>query len=259
MLPAIPSKDPAVIMGILGVYKMTMEHERLGIPKEVIASQIIPFLFPLCVEPGLSLQQFRSLMATIREMMQRVEEEQKSKLENVAAMQAQHRSAMNLTMGSLPNEMETKSSITTPSTNVASNGVSNDVLFGLDAAKKTWTPAQPFNSLLSKNASFDTGLTSSSKMAGVSATPAVRATTPSWATPPATPAAPATPPATPATQAVKSRDAVTSMIQSNLCEMRMTTPMVRPLNAPTSLPYAWNSSAAVPGNQYNYIPMNHIG
>ena len=111
MLPAIPSKDPAVIMGILGVYKMTLEHERLGIPKEVIASQIIPFLFPLCVEPGLSLQQFRSLMATIKDMMMRVEDEQKSKLENVAAMQAQHRSQMNLTMDSLSNDMD-KSTVT---------------------------------------------------------------------------------------------------------------------------------------------------
>ena len=222
MLPAIPSKDPAVIMGILGVYKMTMEHERLGIPKEVIASQIIPFLFPLCVEPGLSLQQFRALMALIREMMTRVEEEQKSKLENVAAMQAQHRSAMSLTMGG---DMESKSSITSPSTTTSSNGVSSSNgagLFGLDAAKKA-------------SCSFtDSGLSS------VTATPAVRATLPSWASPPAAAAA---------TQPGRPRDAVASMMQSNLSEMRMTAPMVKPLNAQPSAPFAWNSGATVPGKQ----------
>ena len=260
MLPAIPSKDPAVIMGILGVYKMTLEHERLGIPKEVIASQIIPFLFPLCVEPGLSLQQFRSLMATIREMMQRVEEEQKSKLENVAAMQAQHRSAMNLTMGCLPNDLERKPSITSP-TNVSSNGVSNDVLFGMNGAKKT-TPAQPLDSLLSKNCSLsDTGLTANNKMTSVSAMPAVKPTLASWASPPTpahTPAHIPAPTPAPATQTGRPRDAVTSMMQSNLSEMRMTPPMVRPLNAQTSVPYSWNSGAAVPGNQYDFVLSDYV-
>jgi hypothetical protein len=40
MLPQIPSKDPAVIMGILGIYKIALEHPRLGIPKETIATQV---------------------------------------------------------------------------------------------------------------------------------------------------------------------------------------------------------------------------
>ena len=43
-----------------------MEHTRLGIPKEVLATQILPFLFPLTVEPSLSLTQFRTLMQIIQ-------------------------------------------------------------------------------------------------------------------------------------------------------------------------------------------------
>ncbi len=43
MLPQIPSKDPAVIMGILGIYKIALEHPRLGIPKETIATQVSIF------------------------------------------------------------------------------------------------------------------------------------------------------------------------------------------------------------------------
>ena len=102
MLPSIPSKDPAVIMGILGIYKLSLENPRLGIPKEVIATQIVPFLFPLSVEPGLSLSQFRSLMAMIKDMLHRVEEEQKSKLQNVAALQEEQRSSLHSTLSSIP-------------------------------------------------------------------------------------------------------------------------------------------------------------
>jgi len=65
MLPVIPSKDPAILMAILGVYKIALEHPRLGIPKEVLATQIIPFLYPMVVEPSLSLTQFRTLSATV--------------------------------------------------------------------------------------------------------------------------------------------------------------------------------------------------
>lgn len=100
MLPAIPSRDPAVVMAILGVYKIALEHPRLGIPKEVIATQIVPFLFPLLVEPGLSLTQFRALVAMVKEMLAKVEEEQKTKLESVAALQDEQRSALgNLSLG----------------------------------------------------------------------------------------------------------------------------------------------------------------
>lgn len=101
MLPTIPSRDPAVIMATLGVYKTTLQHPRLGIPKEAIATQIVPFLFPLLVEPGLSLAQFRSVSALIKDMMTRVEEEQKMKLESVAALQEEQRTALgNLSMDS---------------------------------------------------------------------------------------------------------------------------------------------------------------
>lgn len=120
MLPAIPSRDPAVVMAILGVYKIALEHPRLGIPKEVIATQIVPFLFPLLVEPGLSLTQFRALVSMVKEMLAKVEEEQKTKLESVAALQEEQRSALgNLSLG------ESKNSTASGGGAASSSGTSN--------------------------------------------------------------------------------------------------------------------------------------
>jgi SCY1-like protein 2 len=37
LLPALPkvnSKDPAVLMAVLGIYKMVFEHQKFGIPKD---------------------------------------------------------------------------------------------------------------------------------------------------------------------------------------------------------------------------------
>nr|CAG4636783.1 EOG090X018J [Ceriodaphnia reticulata] len=124
MLPSIPSKDPAVVMAILGVYKIALEHPRLGIPKEVIATQIVPFLFPLLVEPGLSLTQFRALTTMIKEMLAKVEEEQKSKLESVAALQEEQRTALgSLSLG----ESLSKPATSATPTSAANSAVSQQI------------------------------------------------------------------------------------------------------------------------------------
>jgi hypothetical protein len=39
------------------IYKLTMNSNKLGITKEVIATKVIPYLVPLSIENGLSLQQ----------------------------------------------------------------------------------------------------------------------------------------------------------------------------------------------------------
>lgn len=122
MLPAIPSKDPAVVMAILGVYQIALSHPRLGIPKEVIATQIAPFLFPLLVEPGLSITQFRALVTMIKEMLTKVEDEQKTKLESVAALQEEQRSAL----GSLSLSDSSSSSLST--SNAAISSTSNSAV-----------------------------------------------------------------------------------------------------------------------------------
>lgn len=169
MLPAIPSKDPAVVMAVLGVYKMALEHPRLGIPKEVIATQIVPFLFPLLVEPGLSLTQFRALVSTIKEMLAKVEEEQKSKLESVAALQEEQRTALgNLALNDSSSQNSTSSGGASTASSANNSAVSQqiDALFSqLSTSSETTkvkqttaaTPAMASSNVVA-NSRIDSGI-----------------------------------------------------------------------------------------------------
>uniref|UniRef100_A0A673N8D8 SCY1-like protein 2 n=1 Tax=Sinocyclocheilus rhinocerous TaxID=307959 RepID=A0A673N8D8_9TELE len=91
-LQQIPSREPAVLMGILGIYKCTFTHKKLGIPKEHLAGKSLPHLVSLSIDNNLNLSQFTSFMAVIREMMNRMEAEHKTKLEQLHIMQEQQRS-----------------------------------------------------------------------------------------------------------------------------------------------------------------------
>ncbi|XP_057651549.1 SCY1-like protein 2 [Diorhabda carinulata] len=82
-LPQIPSREPAVLMGILGIYKLALTHKKLGITKEIIASRVLPFLIPLCIENGLTMSQFNALTSLVKEMFQIVENEHRTKLEQL--------------------------------------------------------------------------------------------------------------------------------------------------------------------------------
>ena len=46
-----------VCIRLLGIFKQTMIHKKLGMDKDYLATKAIPFLFPLAVEPGLNLSQ----------------------------------------------------------------------------------------------------------------------------------------------------------------------------------------------------------
>nr|XP_034343011.1 SCY1-like protein 2 isoform X5 [Arvicanthis niloticus] len=89
---AIPSKEPAVLMGILGIYKCTFTHKKLGITKEQLAGKVLPHLIPLSIENNLNLNQFSSFIAVIKEMLSRLESEHRTKLEQLHIMQEQQRS-----------------------------------------------------------------------------------------------------------------------------------------------------------------------
>lgn len=41
----------------LGIYKLSLANNKIGITKEIMATKVIPFLVPLSIENGLSLQQ----------------------------------------------------------------------------------------------------------------------------------------------------------------------------------------------------------
>ncbi|XP_026640341.1 SCY1-like protein 2 isoform X2 [Microtus ochrogaster] len=91
-LQQIPSKEPAVLMGILGIYKCTFTHKKLGITKEQLAGKVLPHLIPLSIENNLNLNQFSSFIAVIKEMLSRLESEHRTKLEQLHMMEEQQRS-----------------------------------------------------------------------------------------------------------------------------------------------------------------------
>uniref|UniRef100_A0A8C5N8Q9 Protein kinase domain-containing protein n=1 Tax=Gouania willdenowi TaxID=441366 RepID=A0A8C5N8Q9_GOUWI len=107
-LQQIPSREPAVLMGILGIFKCTFSHKKLGIPKEHLATKTLPHLVSLSIDNNLNLNQFNSFMAVIREMLNRMEAEHKTKLEQLHVMQEQQRS-INISNPGHPSE-ETKGS-----------------------------------------------------------------------------------------------------------------------------------------------------
>ncbi|KAI8421426.1 hypothetical protein MSG28_009499, partial [Choristoneura fumiferana] len=57
--------------------------KKLGITKEVMATKVLPFLIPLCVENGLTLNQFNSLITLVKQMVGKVETEHRAKLEQL--------------------------------------------------------------------------------------------------------------------------------------------------------------------------------
>uniref|UniRef100_A0A8C4PE43 SCY1-like protein 2 n=1 Tax=Dromaius novaehollandiae TaxID=8790 RepID=A0A8C4PE43_DRONO len=91
-LQQIPSKEPAVLMGILGIYKCTFTHKKLGITKEQLAGKVLPHLIPLSIENNLNLSQFNSFICVIKDMLNRLEAEHKTKLEQLHVMQEQQKS-----------------------------------------------------------------------------------------------------------------------------------------------------------------------
>uniref|UniRef100_A0A8C2XNE7 Protein kinase domain-containing protein n=1 Tax=Cyclopterus lumpus TaxID=8103 RepID=A0A8C2XNE7_CYCLU len=93
-LQQIPSREPAVLMGILGIYKCTFSHKKLGIPKDHLAAKSLPHLVSLSIDNHLNLNQFNSFMAVIRDMLSRMETEHKTKLEQLHIMQEQQRSKL---------------------------------------------------------------------------------------------------------------------------------------------------------------------
>uniref|UniRef100_A0A182T6C3 SCY1-like protein 2 n=1 Tax=Anopheles maculatus TaxID=74869 RepID=A0A182T6C3_9DIPT len=79
-LPSVNCREPAVIMAIVGVYKISFTTDGLGIPKDVLACKVLPHLFPMTIVNGLSLQQFNAIIALIKEFTRKIEEEQGDKL-----------------------------------------------------------------------------------------------------------------------------------------------------------------------------------
>ncbi|XP_058062309.1 SCY1-like protein 2 [Anopheles bellator] len=79
-LPSVNCREPAVIMAIVGVYKISFVTEGLGIPKDVLACKVLPHLFPMTIVNGLTVQQFQAIISLIKEFTRKIEDEQGEKL-----------------------------------------------------------------------------------------------------------------------------------------------------------------------------------
>lgn len=60
-----------------------MSHKKLGMTKEIMATKVIPFLVPLSIENGLSMNQFNAIMAMIKEIVATIETEHRARLEQL--------------------------------------------------------------------------------------------------------------------------------------------------------------------------------
>ncbi|XP_026682124.1 SCY1-like protein 2 [Diaphorina citri] len=92
----------------------------MAISKEIMATKILPFLMPLVIENSLSLNQFNSLVAVIKDMVNRVEAEHRTKLEQLNSI-AQEQKSLDMSAASVGVESK-------PPTSTSSVGL--DQLFG---------------------------------------------------------------------------------------------------------------------------------
>ena len=64
-----------------GILQVSLASQSLGLTKEVMAGSLLPFLLPLTIENCLSPQQHKTLLSLVRDMIDRVETEHRTKLE----------------------------------------------------------------------------------------------------------------------------------------------------------------------------------
>ena len=76
---------------VIGILKLTVSDAKLALSKEIVANKVLPYLFPLSIENGLSVVQYSAVMTLIRELIDRVETEHKAKLEQLSSIQNEQR------------------------------------------------------------------------------------------------------------------------------------------------------------------------
>jgi len=138
-LPQIPSKEPAVIMAIAGIYKLAFNNSKLGLTKEVMANKALPFLIPLSIENGLTVAQYNSITTIIREMMARVETEHRTKLEQLNSIQDEGKKSLSLNSQALPPGQL----VAAPSAQEANSMDSMYSSLGLSSYLSTTSPSSP--------------------------------------------------------------------------------------------------------------------
>ncbi|XP_066927614.1 SCY1-like protein 2 [Clytia hemisphaerica] len=109
MFQKIPSREPAVLMAMLGIYKQTLVQSKISLEKDYLATRVLPFLIPLSIEPTLNASQFNNFMSVIRQMFDRVEQEHRTKLEQLQKLQDEQKSSLDFVRAATKEEDSTKS------------------------------------------------------------------------------------------------------------------------------------------------------
>jgi len=71
---------------LVGIYRMLLTHSKLGMGKEILATKVLPFLLPLCIEQNLSMSQYETLSTLVIDMINRVTSEHREALRQLDAV-----------------------------------------------------------------------------------------------------------------------------------------------------------------------------
>ena len=106
-VPKMIERSPGVLVAVLGVYQILLMNDKLGMTKEFIglvnffrpsswfyplANNALPTLLPLSMDSSLSLNQFQSYMTVIRNMLDKIEQEQTNKLRSINEVKGENMS-----------------------------------------------------------------------------------------------------------------------------------------------------------------------
>lgn len=76
----LPTHEAEIVMSSASIVKTIVNDSKIDLNKDLLAGKILPFLIPLSVEKDLNLQQFSTIMTLIKNIMDRVEREQRALL-----------------------------------------------------------------------------------------------------------------------------------------------------------------------------------
>lgn len=117
ILEKVTMRDSAVLMAMLGIYKVALTHPKLGITKDILATRVLPSIIPILIDGNLNMKQvlslwsqlhfsvvyrfsldkldvvfkFNAYMTVTKEMLAQIETEQKRKLEQIEALEREKR------------------------------------------------------------------------------------------------------------------------------------------------------------------------
>ncbi|XP_071563404.1 SCY1-like protein 2 [Temnothorax nylanderi] len=81
------SGEPAILMAIIGIYRMLLTHGKLCMGKEILPTKVLPFLLPFfCIEQNLSMTQYEALSTLVVDMINRVTSEHRKALRQLDAV-----------------------------------------------------------------------------------------------------------------------------------------------------------------------------